>query len=154
MSPVPFRRRDRLISEVGPDASGSYPGFAWTHSPEKSGTDAALASPLAAGPAVGTTACPKAGVAAASATTRRKFRHSKSIALLLFQEFRWKLSRKATPFTRAFGRCRWSPDLSHRCAARHRAAALRLSAYPGIIWEPGLPYESHRQGIQIGRVPR
>src|SRR6266581_8235218 len=110
MSPVPFGRRDRLIREVGPDASGSYPGFAWTHSPEKSGTDAALASPLAAGPAVGTTACPKAGVAAAAAsvTTRRKFRHCKSIALLLFQEFRWKLSRKATPFTWAFERCRWS----------------------------------------------
>src|SRR5437764_2463242 len=87
MSPVPFGRRDRLISEVGPDASGSYPGFAWTHSPEKSGTDAALASPLAASPAVGTTACPKAGVAAtaASVTTRRKFRDCKSIALLLFQ---------------------------------------------------------------------
>src|SRR5262245_3780394 len=38
------------------------------------------------------------------------------------------------------------PDLRHRCATGHRAAALRLSAYPGIIWGPcgGLPYESHR----------
>ncbi len=25
-------------------------------------------------------------------------------------------------------------DLNHRCAAGHRAAALRLLAYPGIIW--------------------
>src|SRR4051794_28143880 len=83
MSPVPFGRRDRLIREVGPDASGSYPGFAWTHSPEKSGTGAAVASPLGAGPAVGRTACPKAGVAAAAAsvTTRRKFRHCKSICV-------------------------------------------------------------------------
>src|SRR5262249_19880282 len=48
------------------------------------------------------------------------------------------------------------PDLSHRCATGHRAAALRLSAYPGIIWGPcaGLPYESHRLHVQIGRVPR
>jgi hypothetical protein len=39
-----------------------------------------------------------------------------------------------------------APDLSHPCAAGHRAAALRLSAYPGIIWGPRsrLPYESHR----------
>src|SRR5215831_7709453 len=98
MSPVPFGRRDRLISEVGPDASGSYPGFAWTHSPEKSGTDAALASPLAAGPAVGTTVCPKAGVAAAAAsvTTRRKFRHCKSICFLLFRAFATKRTSAAT----------------------------------------------------------
>ena len=42
--------------------------------------------------------------------------------------------------------------------AGHRAAALRLSAYPGIIWGPcsGLPYESHRlhafsyQGLPVG----
>jgi hypothetical protein len=38
-------------------------------------------------------------------------------------------------------------NLNHRCAAGHRAAALRLLAYPGIIWETLvwlLPYESHR----------
>src|SRR5437763_3271673 len=134
MSPVPFGRRDRLISEVGPNASGSYPGFAWTHSPEKSGTDAALASPLAVGPAVGTTACRKAGVAAAaeSVATRRKSRHCKSIALVLFQAFRWKLSRKATLFTRAFGRGRWPllapPGIAlHDCGSYQGGAAVPRS---------------------------
>src|SRR5262249_35280093 len=48
------------------------------------------------------------------------------------------------------------PCLSHRCAAGHRAAALRLSAYPGImgtlLWVAlrKLPTTL----IQTGRVPR
>jgi hypothetical protein len=34
--------RDRFLSEVGPDASGSKPGKeGWDHMPEKSGIDAA-----------------------------------------------------------------------------------------------------------------
>jgi hypothetical protein len=36
-------RRDRLTSDVGPEASGSKPGSEpWTHMPEKSGMDAVL----------------------------------------------------------------------------------------------------------------
>src|SRR6266550_7274601 len=75
MSPVPFARRARLTSAVGPDAKGSNPGFAWVQMPEKSGTDSALSL------------CPNMGVtnAAASVITKGKFRHRKSIALLLFR---------------------------------------------------------------------
>src|SRR5882672_8626982 len=61
-------RRDRLISDVGPDAKGSKPGIeACAHMPEKSGMD---------GPRTG--ACPKAGAAAAATnvTGKRKFRVS------------------------------------------------------------------------------
>src|SRR5713101_8446320 len=85
MSPVPFGRRDRLTSAVGPDGSGSNPGSECTQMPEKSGMDAALSSPLPAGPTVGATAWPKAGVttAAASVNTKGKFRHCESIAFLL-----------------------------------------------------------------------
>jgi hypothetical protein len=51
MLPVPFARRDRLTSAVGPDASGSKPGIEWVQTPEKSGMDAVLpkADPDAAG---------------------------------------------------------------------------------------------------------
>ena len=72
-------RRDRLTSEVGPAGSGSKPGIECTQMPEKSGMDAALSLPLLAGPTVGATACPKAGVAAAavSVTHKRKHRRSK-----------------------------------------------------------------------------
>src|SRR6266481_6531716 len=68
-------RRDRLTSEVGPDASGSKPGIECTQMPEKSGMGAALSLPLLAGLTVGATACPKAGAAAAAAsvTTNRKY---------------------------------------------------------------------------------
>jgi hypothetical protein len=53
--------------------------------PEKSGMDAALSLPLWAGPTVGATAWPKAGVttAAASVNTKAKFRPCESIALLI-----------------------------------------------------------------------
>src|ERR1700752_2405266 len=73
MSPVPFGRRLRLTSEVGPDASGSNPGLACAHLPDKFGTDLALSL------------CPRAGVtsAAANVSAQGKFRHCKSIALLL-----------------------------------------------------------------------
>src|ERR1700680_2162687 len=85
MLPVPFGRRDRLTSAVGPDGSGSNPGSPCTQKPEKSGMDAALSSPLPAGPTVGATAWPKAGVttAAARVNTKGKFRHCESIAFLL-----------------------------------------------------------------------
>src|SRR6266853_1993019 len=85
MSPVPFGRRDRLTSAVGPDGSGSNPGSPCTQSPEKSGMDTALSSPLPASPTAGATAWPKAGVttAAASVNTKGKFRHCESIAFLL-----------------------------------------------------------------------
>src|SRR5580700_8357774 len=61
-------RRDRLTSDVGPDASGSNPGIECTHMPERSGMDAAPCT-------VGASACPRAGVAAAAAsvTTARNF---------------------------------------------------------------------------------
>src|ERR1700722_9290452 len=86
MSPVPFGRRARLTSAVGPDGSGSNPGSPCTHRPLKSGMDAPLSSPLPAGPTVGATAWPKAGVttATASVNTKGKFRHCESIAFLLF----------------------------------------------------------------------
>src|SRR5712671_4042498 len=85
MSPVPFGRRDRLTSAVGPDGSGSNPGSGCSQMPEKSGMGAPLSSPLPAGPTVGATAWPKAGVttAAASVNTKGKFRHCESIAFLL-----------------------------------------------------------------------
>src|SRR5436305_11310801 len=73
MSPVPFGRRARLTSAVGPDAKGSNPGFAWIQMPEKSGMDSDRSL------------CPKMGVtkAAASVSTKGKFGHRKSIAFLL-----------------------------------------------------------------------
>src|SRR3984893_11782863 len=85
MSPVPFGRRDRLTSAVGPDGSGSTPGSACTQSPEKAGMDTALSSPLPASPTVGATAWPNAGVTTAAAVmnTKGKFRHCESIAFLL-----------------------------------------------------------------------
>src|SRR5262249_7070980 len=87
ISPVPLGRRDRLTSVVGPDDSGSNPGSACTQSPDKSGMAALPSSPLPTGPSAGAPACPKAGVttAAATANTRGKFRHCKSIALLHFR---------------------------------------------------------------------
>src|SRR5215831_5110810 len=93
MLPVPFGRRDRLTSAVGPDASGSNPGSECSQIPEKSGMDAPPSSPLPTGRSVGAPACPKAGVTttAATANTRGKFRHCESIALLLlFVAYRWK----------------------------------------------------------------
>src|ERR1700691_5938890 len=85
MSPVPLGRRDRLTNAVGPDGSGSNPGSGFTQRPPKLGMNAALSSPLPAGPTVGATAWPKAGVttAAASVNTKEKFRHCESIAFLL-----------------------------------------------------------------------
>ena len=53
--------------------------------------------------------------------------------------------------------CDERPDLSHRCAAGHPAAALRSSAYPGIIWAPCSGFALRKPpttGIQTGRVPR
>src|ERR1700674_5549665 len=85
MLPLPLRR-DRFTTEVGPDDSGSKPGIeGCNHLPEISGMDAPLSLPLLADPTVGATDCPKTGVAttAASVNTRGKFRHCKSIALLL-----------------------------------------------------------------------
>jgi hypothetical protein len=56
-------RRDRFVSEVGPDASGSKPGSEGCHHmPEKSGIDARLS----VGRTVGATVCPQAGIAAAA----------------------------------------------------------------------------------------
>src|SRR5262245_40724349 len=72
MSPVPFSRRERLTSDVGPDLSASKPGLACWQMPDKSGMDFALSL------------APIAGVTqtAASVSTKGKFRR-KSIALLL-----------------------------------------------------------------------
>src|SRR5215475_5473352 len=98
-------RRDRLTSEVGPDGSGSKPGIECTQMPEKSGMDAALCLPLLADPAVGATACPKAGVAAAaSVTTKRKSRRCKFMLSSHLHCVAHKLSHKATPFACALGR--------------------------------------------------
>jgi hypothetical protein len=67
MSPVPFARRDRLTSAVGPDASGSKPGIEWVQMLDKSGIDELpCVPPWAAGPAVGGTVCAEAGVTAAA----------------------------------------------------------------------------------------
>src|SRR6516165_1867754 len=99
-------RRDRLTNEVGPDGSGSKPGIECTQMPEKSGMDAALCLPLLAGPVVGATACPKAGVAAAAAsvTTKRKSRRCKFMLSSRFDCVAPNLSHKATPFAYALGR--------------------------------------------------
>src|SRR5262249_39189251 len=52
--------------------------------------------------------------------------------------------------------CCDAPDLSHRCAAGHRAAAPRLSAYPGIIWGPalGCPTKATDYTHSDTKVPR
>src|SRR5580693_8417585 len=78
MLPVPFARRCRLTSAVGPDASGSKPGIEWFHTPDKSGIDTAPCLPPWDGPAVGATVCAEASVAvaAASVTTKRTSRRS------------------------------------------------------------------------------
>src|ERR1700722_19987377 len=84
MSPVPFGRRARLTSAVGPDGSGSNPGSGCSQRPEKSGMAAALSS-LPADPTAGAAAWPKAGVttAAARVSTKGKLRNCEFIALLL-----------------------------------------------------------------------
>ena len=109
-------RRERLISEVGPDGSGSKPGMEpCTHMPEKSRTDAALALTPSAGATVCATACPKAGVAAAAAsvTTKRKSRRCKVMLSSLFNGVP-KFSHQATPGRCALGRER------DRCADPRR----------------------------------
>jgi hypothetical protein len=57
--------------------------------PDKSGMDAALSLPSLAGPSIGATACPKAGVAAAAAsvTTKRKSRRCNFMPSSLFIRF-------------------------------------------------------------------
>src|SRR5262245_22623236 len=86
---TPSGRRDRLISDVGPDAKGSKPGSeGWAQRPEKSGTDAA-----------GAGVCEKPGVAAAAANiaSRRKLRATLMVSL----PFTVKLiclSENPTPF--------------------------------------------------------
>jgi hypothetical protein len=81
---VPLGRRDRLMSAVGPDASGSNPGFACSHMPDKTGMDSALS--LWREVAV--------TKAAASVMTEGRFRECKSIVILL-----WPLHlRSAGPF--------------------------------------------------------
>src|SRR3954465_13226523 len=74
MSPVPLSRRERLMSAVGPVGRGSNPGSVCSQTPEKSGMDLALSPPS-----------PRVGVAttAVNASTREKFRHRRSIAVLL-----------------------------------------------------------------------
>src|SRR5260370_42471270 len=67
-TPAPCGRRDLLTTGPGPDAGGSKPGKeGCDHMPEKSG--------MAARPAAGPAVCPKAGVAAATAsiTSKPKF---------------------------------------------------------------------------------
>src|SRR5262245_22035853 len=71
MSPVPFARRDRLTSEVGPERIGSNPGYACIQMPERSGKDLSLS--LAA-PNTGVTAT------AANTKTRGKFPRCESMA--------------------------------------------------------------------------
>src|SRR5882672_4150545 len=97
MSPVPFARRERLISAVGPDGSGSNPGSVCNQVPEKSGMDLPL--------------CPKAGVAnaAANVSTKEIFRHCKSIGSPpLFMTFRCvqrlSVSAPGALFFHRFGR--------------------------------------------------
>src|SRR5215475_10556310 len=104
MSPVPFSRRDRLTSAVGPDASGSNPGIECTQMPDKSGMDAELSSSLPTGPAVGAITCPRTGVAtaAASANAKDKFRHCEFILFLLHHSV-GSTSHKATLIAGAFG---------------------------------------------------
>src|SRR5262249_41919539 len=98
--------RDRLTSDVGPDGSGSKPGIECTQMPEKSGMDAALCLALLAAPAVGATACPKAGVAAAAAsvTVQRKSRPCEFMLSSRFDCVAPNFSHKATPFACALGR--------------------------------------------------
>src|SRR5215472_2498519 len=57
------------MSEVGPEESGSNPGLACVHTPEKSGRDAL-------------SLCPKAGVKTAAATAMAKGKLRQSIVLL------------------------------------------------------------------------
>src|SRR5262252_10304714 len=96
MSPVPFSRRERLMSAVGPAGSGSKPGSVCSHMPEKSGTD--LLPLLSAADD-----CPKTGVtnAAASVSSKGKFRHCISIRLLhLFHDIRPEALSKLHPPSR------------------------------------------------------
>src|ERR1700704_329533 len=130
MSPVPFGRRDRLTSAVGPDGNGSNPGSGCTQGPEKSGMDSALSLPPLAAPTVGGTACPKAGVKtiAASVNTRGKFCNCKPIALLLFRRVQLEALRLYPLRVRLEGAGRLS-----RSAAVHiavRACAQMGQALP------------------------
>src|SRR6266404_5949847 len=62
-------RRDRFVSEVGPEARGSKPVMdVWTHAPDKFGTGAA---PLVLLP-VGVAACPKPGAVNTASIARKR----------------------------------------------------------------------------------
>src|ERR1700674_502211 len=114
MLPVPLRR-DRFTTEVGPDDSGSKPGIeGCNHLPEISGIDAPLSLPLLADPTVGAADCAKTGVATTAASnTAAKFRHCKSIALLLVSSRCAGSSRiKPAPARREGGAAR-CPHLAH-----------------------------------------
>src|SRR5262249_37661504 len=73
MSPVPFSRRERLTSDVGPGFKGSKPGFACSQMPDKSGADFALSL------------APRTAVAITAASARKKTKSPccKSMGLLL-----------------------------------------------------------------------
>src|SRR5436190_21913298 len=83
------------MSEVGPDASGSNPGLACLHIPDKSGIDSALSLR------------PRSAVANATAKviSKEKFRHCKSIAASPIAYLRTPgASRDVTPSLCKFGR--------------------------------------------------
>src|SRR5271169_2015659 len=135
MLPVPFGRRSRLTSAVGPDASGSNPGIEWFHTPEKSGMDAVLRSaPCAAGSAVASTVCAQAGdTASPSATSTRKSRRKCMFSppphqARLLQGHRHLL---LTPVACAFGRDKM-PDCEK---------SDLVAGYPGAIGQERCEHE-------------
>src|ERR1700730_9262589 len=146
MSPVPFGRRDRLTSAVGPDGSGSNPGSACTQSPEKSGMDTALSLPLCSSSTVGATAWPNAGVTTAAAVmnTKGKFRHCESIAFLLLSlrsavssrirlhPLRVRLEDGGVRFCAVFG-CRRDAARTHWYSRRPKSAKARNRGECGIV---------------------
>src|ERR1700739_2094225 len=108
MLPVPFGRRSRLTSAVGPDARGSNPGIEWFHTPEKSGMDAVLClAPCAAGSAVAATVCAQArDTASPSATSTTKSRCKCMFSPPLYQArlLQGRRHLLLTPVVCAFGR--------------------------------------------------
>src|SRR5262245_36701791 len=100
---LPSGLRSLLTIGPGPDDGGSKLNQR-PHMPDKSGMDVAFSLPLL-GASVGTTACPKTGVAAAAASvaTKRKSRRCKFMLVLPFPELQQKLSHQAKHFACALG---------------------------------------------------
>src|SRR3981081_112159 len=138
MLPVPFSRRDRLMSAVGPDDSGSNPGIECVQMPEKSGMDAEPCG------------CPKTGIAAADTNvpSRRKFR-GRVFMLSSLSWFRQHVSDNAIPCAHAVER---ASDNSWRRTVVLHSKALHGNPFDGHTLGPVVADMERVTGVEVARI--